>query len=71
LRKGAGILQYTIKAMATDDWERVSHIYQQGIETNLATFQTVCPAWNEFDNSHDKDCRYVILREGCQQWRSF
>jgi len=56
-------MSYLIREMKNSDWESVSRIYQQGMDTNLATFQTVCPTWEEFDNSHFEKCRYVILQE--------
>ena len=51
----------TIRTMNKDDWESVSRIYQQGMDTNLATFETVCPTYEAFDASHIADCRYVIV----------
>ncbi len=55
---------FTIREMANADWESVSRIYQQGIDTNIATFETACPAWEVFDASHVSNCRYVILDGG-------
>ncbi len=49
-----------IRKLSPDDWPEVSRIYQQGIDTNLATFQTTCPAWEEWDTSHLQACRLVI-----------
>ena len=54
-------MPYEIREMQKDDWEQVSEIYQQGMDTNLATFQTECPPYNEFDHSHMKQCRFVII----------
>ena len=48
-----------IRAMQTADWEAVSRIYQAGMDTNLATFQTTCPPWEDWDNSHVGKCRLV------------
>ena len=48
-----------IRALQTADWVTVSRIYQTGMDTNLATFQTVCPPWGEWDNSHIVKCRLV------------
>lgn len=50
--------------MLDSDWPAVSRIYQEGMDTNLATFQSACPAWEEWDASHLKDCRLVITRDG-------
>ena len=53
-------MNYKIRAMQKDDWKPVSEIYQQGMHTNLATFQTECPTYEEFDQSHMRQCRFVI-----------
>lgn len=53
-------MNYKIRELQKDDWQRVSEIYQQGMDTNLATFQTECPTHEEFDQSHMKQFRYVI-----------
>jgi L-amino acid N-acyltransferase YncA len=54
-------MSYRIREMQKGDWEQVSEIYQQGMDTNLATFQTECPVYEEFDQSHMKQCRFVII----------
>lgn len=53
-------MNYKIREMQKGDWKSVSEIYQQGMDTNLATFQTECPTYEEFDQSHIKQCRFVI-----------
>jgi phosphinothricin acetyltransferase len=50
--------------MNASDWLKVSRIYQEGMETNLATFQSDCPSWEEWNASHLKDCRLVITENG-------
>lgn len=50
----------TVRLMNKNDWEIISHIYQQGMDTNNATFETSCPAYETFDTSHIMECRYVI-----------
>lgn len=52
---------FIIRKMINTDWEYVSKIYQQGIDTNTATFEMTCPGWSDFNDSHTADCRYVIL----------
>lgn len=49
-----------IRIMADEDWNRVAEIYLQGIQTNLATFQTEVPTYENWDNNHLKDFRFVI-----------
>lgn len=53
-------MNYNIRPMTEKDWERVSEIYLQGIETNLATFQTEIPTYESWDSSHLKDFRFIV-----------
>jgi L-amino acid N-acyltransferase YncA len=48
-----------IEAMGKDDWESVRAIYQQGIDTGNATFETSVPDWDEWDRAHLASCRLV------------
>ncbi len=50
--------------MTSADWEAVRSIYQEGIETRLATFETEAPAWEDWDRSHRADCRLVARDDG-------
>nr|WP_294490983.1 GNAT family N-acetyltransferase [uncultured Anaerosporobacter sp.] len=52
-----------IRRMNELDWDRVSEIYIQGLETNLSTFQTECPSYEEWDASHLCDGRLVAVIE--------
>ena len=53
-----------VRAMEDGDWPEVARIYQEGMDDNCATFQTTCPAWEEWDGAHLKECRLVITKEG-------
>ena len=44
-------------------WPEISKIYEEGIKTGNATFEQSCPAWEEWDNDHRKDCRFVAIEE--------
>jgi phosphinothricin acetyltransferase len=50
--------------MERDDWPAVSRIYQAGMDTNTATFQTECPSFEEWDATHLKPCRLVAVKAG-------
>ena len=50
-----------IRPMEPADWPSVAEIYQEGIATEHATFQTACPPYSAWDASHIKECRLVIL----------
>lgn len=52
-----------IRAMHKNDWTEVSRIYQQGMDSNMATFETKCPEYDAFDYSHVKTCRFVSLAD--------
>lgn len=48
-----------IRAMKENDWEAVAGIYQEGMDTMLATFQSEVPAYEAWDKSHLQNCRIV------------
>lgn len=50
--------------MTGDDWPHVAEIYRQGIATNLATFQSECPVYEEWNRAHRQDCRLVLMEGG-------
>ena len=49
--------------MQASDAEAVLEIYQQGMDTGHATFQTQAPSWEDWDKSHIPDLRYVALND--------
>jgi L-amino acid N-acyltransferase YncA len=53
-----------IRAMRTDDWPAVKMIYEQGIATRLATFETEAPAWEAWDGAHLAGPRLVAEEDG-------
>ena len=53
-------MSFHIRPMEEKDWERVSDIYRQGIETNLATFQTDIPTYDTWDKNHLKEFRFIV-----------
>ena len=48
-----------IRAMTPEDWPDVSRIYQEGIETHQATFETEVPSWETWNESRLQTCRIV------------
>src|SRR6478752_6881472 len=54
----------TIRPMRADDWPEVERIYQEGIDTGNATFESSPPSWAEFDDEKVKSPRIVAEREG-------
>ncbi len=50
--------------MAPADWPGVRAIYEEGIATGLATFETAAPEWETWDVAHLRECRLVASPEG-------
>jgi L-amino acid N-acyltransferase YncA len=53
-----------IRAMQPDDWPAVREIYEQGIATKQATFETAAPSWEEWNAGHLVDLRLVAEEDG-------
>ncbi|WP_026729719.1 GNAT family N-acetyltransferase [Flavobacterium denitrificans] len=49
-----------IRKLLAEDWNQVKLIYQKGIDTGNATFQTSAPSWEDWDQSHLTSCRIVM-----------
>jgi phosphinothricin acetyltransferase len=45
-------------------WPQVKDIYEKGIASGNATFQTTAPTWEEWDRGHVKTCRLIALKDG-------
>lgn len=43
------------------DWPSIAAIYQQGIDTAMATFETQVPNWDSWNTSHIKSCRLKAM----------
>lgn len=57
-------MEYTIRPMTKQDWGAVIEIFYQGIQTNMATFETECSFYEDWDAKHLQDCRLVIENDG-------
>jgi len=49
--------------MSPEDWSSVRSIYEEGILTRNATFETSAPEWERWDRGHLAVCRLVACRE--------
>lgn len=58
-------MDFKIEAMKPSDWEQVREIYLKGIQTGIATFQTVSdlPDWETWNRGHLPCCRLVANAE--------
>ncbi|MBI3421658.1 MAG: N-acetyltransferase [Acidobacteria bacterium] len=52
-------MEFTIAPLTVREWPQVRAIYQAGLVTGQATFQTSAPAWPEWDAGHLPQCRLV------------
>jgi len=48
-----------IDTMTAEDWPEVRAIFEAGIATGDATFETEAPTWEAWDTAHRTDCRLV------------
>ncbi|MCL6571547.1 MAG: GNAT family N-acetyltransferase [Bacillus sp. (in: Bacteria)] len=53
-----------ITEMVSGDWEEVKSVFLEGIASGNATFQTDAPSWENWDQGHLVDCRFVARTEG-------
>ena len=53
----------TIRTLEAADADAVLGIYQQGIDTGQATFQTHAPDWQDWCRSHMRNCRLIAERQ--------
>jgi len=49
-------------------WPGIKEIYQQGIATKNATFETECPDWDIWDKKFLKICRFVAYDDKALGW---
>jgi len=54
----------TIETLRPEHWPGVARVYEEGIATRNATFETEVPRWDAWDSSHLVEHRFVALREG-------
>lgn len=41
-----------IRSLIAEDWAAVKDIYELGIATGIATFETAAPSWEKWSNNH-------------------
>ena len=54
----------TIAELTAAHWPGVARVYDDGIATRNATFETEVPAWEGWNASHLAEHRFVALRAG-------
>ena len=53
-----------VRSMVADDWDAVRAIYEAGIATGNATFETSAPEWADWDARHLAAHRLVAVVDG-------
>ena len=47
--------------MVPEDWQTVKSIYESGIATGIATFETNAPSWEKWNDGHLTFARLVAV----------
>jgi len=55
------MIEIKISQMTDKSWIDVARIYESGIATKNATFQTEAPDWEAWDKAHRNDCRLLAI----------
>ena len=53
-----------LRDLRFEDWPEVARIFEEGIRTGVATFETAVPSWEAWDAAHLPDHRFVAERDG-------
>ena len=53
----------SVREMRAEDWPDVRRIYLEGIATGQATFETEAPTWEQWDQSHHRFARFILMGE--------
>ncbi|WP_431215982.1 N-acetyltransferase family protein [Puia sp. P3] len=56
-----------IQPLSSEHWPAVKAIYEEGLATGNASFQTSAPSWEDWDKSHRHIA--VLSRSKVRQWR--
>ena len=58
------VTRIEIRGLRPVDWPEAARIYEQGIRTGHATFETSVPSWAEWDAAHLEEHRLVAVLDG-------
>ena len=53
-----------VRDLRPGDWLEVARIYEEGIATGNATFETEVPSWEAWDAAHLTEHRFVAVGDG-------
>lgn len=57
------LIMHIIRDLQPKDGPTVLKIYQEGIQSGVATFETTAPNWETFDKKYLSTCRFVMEKE--------
>ena len=57
-------MSVSIRELRAEDWPTVAEIYADGIAARLATFETELPPWEEWNEAHLTEHRFVAEVDG-------
>lgn len=57
-------MDFNIRAAAKEDWPEIKRIYEAGMHTGLATFETAAPDYEQWSDEQTTACRMVIESNG-------
>lgn|SRR5574344_1222767 len=53
-----------IREMKESDWNEMMSIYSQSLKKGTVTFRNDVPTYEEWDEGHIKECRFVVEEDG-------
>ena len=57
-------MDFTIHTMTAADWDAVRRIYQQGLDTGNASFETEAPGWQAWNAKYHAPHSRLVARDG-------
>jgi len=56
-------MEIAVRPLKKEDWNSVSKIYKEGINTGIATFETEVSNWETWNNKYIDSCRIVATQD--------
>jgi phosphinothricin acetyltransferase len=61
-------MSFEIETMTDGDWREVRLIYEEGLNTGVASFETVAPSWEQRNGTRLPHSRLVAREDGLVGW---
>jgi L-amino acid N-acyltransferase YncA len=62
------LLDTCVRDLRPEDWPQVAAIYEEGIRTRNATFETAAPSWEAWDAAHSELRLVAEVDDGVAGW---